>query len=69
MYIKGSLKLLQLREVIAKRMEGKSKSRSSFFIECNGRIMDWNTSISALSAKMVDRDGYLYLFVGREDIF
>lgn len=68
MYIKGSLKLLQLREVIARKLEGKTKS-CSFFIECNGRILDWNTSISTLSAKMADKDGYLYLFVGREDVF
>ncbi len=69
MYIKGTLKVLQLREIIAKRLEGKGKSRNSFFIECDGRIADWNTSISVLSARMADRDGYLYLFVGREDVF
>ena len=65
MYIKGSLKLLQLREIIATRLEGKAKGSSSFFIECNGRILEWTTSISALSAKMADRDGFVYLFVGR----
>jgi hypothetical protein len=68
MYIKGSLKLLQLREVISKRLDSRGRG-SSFFIEANGRILDWNSNISALSKNMADRDGFLYLYVGKEDVF
>lgn len=68
MYVKGSLKLMQVRQVIARRLDNKTQT-TSFFIECNGRILDWNTSISALSLRMAESDGFVYLFVGREDAF
>ena len=69
MYIKGSLKLVQLREAISMRLENKSKRSNSFFIESNGRILDWNSNISALSKTLADRDGFLYLYIGKEDVF
>jgi hypothetical protein len=59
---------MHLRGFITTKITKKGKY-SSIFIESNGRILDWGHTIGLLNNRYADTDGFLYLYVGRENAF